>query len=78
MAQLHRVSSKKITDALPHRITEKTKLVISAKTPPTCVGDLAHMMEIDLTLMGDKKAFRSRLVKVLNATADYWNPKGRC
>ena len=59
-------------------ITEKTKLLCSPKTPPTSVGDLAQMMEIDLTLMGDERAFRRRLIKVLNATEAFWQAKGRC
>ncbi len=78
MTQLHRAPSKTKTTALPRRITERTKLVISARTPPTCVAEIALMMELELTIMDDKKAFRKRLVKVLNATADHWNPKGSC
>lgn len=53
----------------PFRITEKTKIVFSPQSPPTSVGDLALMLEIDLMVMGDKKSFRRRLVKALNTVA---------
>ncbi|MGE0109873.1 MAG: hypothetical protein AB7S81_08985 [Bdellovibrionales bacterium] len=77
MAHFPNIPTGIISSLSSLHITEETALSVGQQGSLLCVDEIAQMMQIDLTLRGDERAFRRRLLKTLNATEEFWKTGNR-